>query len=176
MEKFYSLINSPLDTLLALIGAALLSILGAFVKDWLLRLFSRFSLTLKKRRIANSRIIYRQARILIADPVFLSLYSFKALKMAITWVTANILCILLTLYLQERTEAFLMDNTPKLTLLEMLKSSDPDTFAVPMYMIIVSILFLLCILSGYKSTTRSRILFKAYRVRKRQLSIDIKFP
>ncbi|MFC6124333.1 hypothetical protein [Phytobacter sp. SCO41] len=176
MEKFYSLIHSPLDSLIALLGAALLSILGAFIKDWLLRLFSLFSTKVKKRKTANSRLLYRQAHFLLADPAFLSLYSFRALKVTFVWVVANILCILLTLYLQEKSEALLMNHRLNLTLVEMFKSTDPGIFSIVMYMIIVAFLLIYSTLCGYKVTVRSRILFKAYNMRKRQLAIKVKFP
>lgn len=179
MEKVYSLINSPLDTFIALLCAALLSIFGAFIKDWLLKLFSLFSLRFKKRRVANSRRIYRQARLLLRDPIFLSLYIFSAVKMSLMWVIANVSSILLALFLQQRAYDLLKGRNLDTISVGALKSFDPNVFhliVLLILMILMILTFAVAMLAGFKSAARSHILYKALRIRVRQLSINIKLP
>jgi hypothetical protein len=176
VEKFYSLINSPLDAFIALVCAALLSIFGAFIKDWILKLFSLFSSKFKKRRITNSKRMHRQARLLLREPVFLSLYIFRALKMSLLWVISNITGILIAVFLQQKTELLINEYNLDINSRTTLELFDPNVFPLVIMMILMIIIFILSILSGFKSVTRSRILYKAFKIRARHLSADLKLP
>lgn len=176
MDKIQSIINSPGDALLTLIAAALLSIFGAFIKDWILKLFSRFSLRSKQKRIINIRTIRRQARVLLSDHFMLTLYSFRALRMGLVWVTANVLCITLLIYSNQIVEATPLSTMTKEEFLEaFLKRDKSVTLGIFLY-IFGMLIFILTIIAGYISSSRNRILFKAYRMRRKQLGIAIKLP
>lgn len=176
MDKIHSIINSPGDALLTLIAAALLSIFGAFIKDWILRLFSRFSIRVKQKRIISTRTIRRQARVLLSDHCLLTLYSFKALRMGLVWVAANVLCITLLIYSNQIVAVNPLADMNIEDFLEALLNKDKNVM-LSIYLLITGIVtFLITILTGLKSSSRNRILFKAYGMRRKQLGIDIKLP
>lgn len=176
MDKIQSIINSPGDALLTLIAAALLSIFGAFIKDWILKLFSRFSLRSKQKRIVNTRTIYKQARLLISDNTLLTLYSFKALRMSLVWVTANILCITLLAYSYQMAEGSMLSDMTKEEFFEAFLSEDKNILLGVYLYIAGMLIFILTIFTGFKSSARNRILFKAYAMRRKQLRTSIKLP
>lgn len=176
MDKIQSLINSPGDALLTLIGAALLSIFGAFIKDWILKLFSRFSLRSKQKRIMNARTTYKQAQVLLSDHALLTLYSFKALRTSLVWVTANILSITLLIYSHQMTEISVLSDMTKEEFLEKILNKDKNVL-MGVYLYIVGLLtFILTMFAGFKSSSRNRVLFKAFSMRRKKLGIITKLP
>lgn len=176
MEKLQSFYNDPLEAFLALIAAALLSIFGAFIKDWVLKLFSIFSKRMKARSVSSKKMVFKQACFLLNDPVLLSLFTFRAVRMNLLWVTSNILTILLFAYAQQQVSDFDFDNMIQMNLFEAVLAKDAEAIMIFYYLSLGAIIFLATMVSGYVSSARNRILYKAYNLRLKKLRVGIEFP
>ncbi|APZ04804.1 hypothetical protein BFG07_20985 [Kosakonia cowanii] len=176
MEKLQLFYNDPLEAGLALFAAALLSIFGAFIKDWLLKLFSVFSKGMKARSVASKKRVFKQARFLLRDPVLLSLFTFRAVRSNLLWVTSNILSILLLVYAQQQISNFNFDSITRMSLFEALFANDAEVTVLFYYTFLGSITFLATLTSGYVSSARNRILYKAYTSRLKKLRAGIELP
>lgn len=102
MDKLILLVSHPVDGLLLLIGGAIASIFGTFIKDGILKILSLFSLKYKKRRISIRRNLHHLAHLLMQDSTYMSLYLFKTVRMSILWSTYLILCILTSSMLHQK--------------------------------------------------------------------------
>ncbi|WP_105634591.1 hypothetical protein [Cronobacter dublinensis] len=69
--------DNPFKLITGVVGAALLSIFGAFVKDWILRLLSFFSTQIKSKQKKQQEIIAKQVSFLMQNQAILILYCTK---------------------------------------------------------------------------------------------------
>ncbi|ELY2781694.1 hypothetical protein ACN5OH_003579 [Cronobacter turicensis] len=82
--------DNPFKLITGIVGAALLSIFGAFVKDWILRLLSFFSSQIKSKQKKQQEIIAKQVSFLMQNQAILILY---CTKVAITQICGYCLMI-----------------------------------------------------------------------------------
>lgn len=176
MEKLTLLFNHPLDGVLVFIGGAVASIFGSAIKDGIVKVLSIFSKKYKKRSRLNNIKLHRQARMLASDLTLLILYNFRAMRMILMWATITIIFVLTTVLLQLKADNILLKVDMKVSTYINLNLDNVDMVNLILFAVVSLFMLILMAISGYISSLRMRIIYRALNVRAKQLGFGSKLP
>lgn len=174
MDKLILLVSHPVDGLLLLIGGAIASIFGTFIKDGILKILSLFSSKYKKRRISIRRNLHHLAHLLMQDSTYMSLYLFKTVRMSILWSTYLILCILMSNMLHQKIDLYEIKQSLGFDMPSVRDFSNSGVLMIHFLMASTTVTALLTFLAGYRISQQLHIIQKALQIRGRQLRVDHK--
>ena len=176
MEKLTLLYNHPVEGLFVFLGGAIASIFGSAIKDGIVKILSIFFKKYKKQSRLSNIKLHRQARMLTSDLTLLTLYNFRAMRMLLMWATTTIIFVLTAVLLQLKADNILLKMDLKLPAYITMSLDNADMVNLILFVIVnISVLILMSI-SGYVSSVRMRIIYRALNVRAKELGFGSKLP